>query len=128
MIIKKVTGEDCNAIKLRMGYNKGGINYFTYKQEDRGFYLSLTPMKIEKHKLDDGREYETESYMFGSGYRIPTKPITKKSEKAFKEAIEELKTKDTLIKQCILQILEEQDLLLDDTYDIDFDKFSYGEI
>ena len=38
--------EDCNAIKVQVYYDMGGINYFTYKNESRGVYLSVTPVEL----------------------------------------------------------------------------------
>ena len=36
-------------LKLSLYYSTGGINYFTSKSEARGYYLSVSPVRIEKH-------------------------------------------------------------------------------
>ena len=36
-------------LKLSLYYSTGGINYFTSKNEARGYYLSVSPERIEKH-------------------------------------------------------------------------------
>ena len=116
-------------IELTIGYTKGGLNWFTGKQEDRCFYLSITPIKIETHNYN-GREWQSKSSMLGHGYKVCTMPIMKKSEKAFREAIEDLKSRALLVKSAIFKVLEEEDLLLKDSnaYDIDWTQFSYKEI
>lgn len=68
---------------IELRYNLGGINYFTYKQEPRGYYLSVSPVKLE-HR--DG--YTLESYTAFTGTKYLVKEVTRKSAKAEKEAEE----------------------------------------
>ncbi len=37
-----------NFLQLEIYYSLGGINYFTYEKEPRGFYLSIKSVKIEQ--------------------------------------------------------------------------------
>ena len=122
------TDGEYNNIKVQVLYSKGGFNWFDGSNIDRGFYLSLTPVKREMHDYN-GRPYFTEQTRLGAGYKITTKAIAKKSQKAFREAIEELKAKPILIKQCLYKILEEFDLLLENSndYNITWDEFDYEE-
>lgn len=124
----RVVGK-CNNIKLSVGYSKGGFNWFDGSHINRGFYLSLTPINKQVHKTREGFEYTTEMSSLGAGYKIATKPIARKSEKAFREAIEELKTKENLIKQALYKILDEFDLMLahPNDYNIKWEEFSYKE-
>lgn len=66
---------------IELKYNLGGINYFTYKQEPRGYYLSVSPVKLE-HR--DG--YTLESYTAFTGTKYLVKEVTRKSAKAEQEA------------------------------------------
>ena len=38
-----------NRLRLSLSYTTGGVNYFTYKNEARGYYLHVTPEKVENH-------------------------------------------------------------------------------
>ena len=42
-IVFKANGEDANVIKVQLYYNLGGMNLFTYKEEQRGYYMSVAP-------------------------------------------------------------------------------------
>lgn len=68
-------------IEIEVYYNLGGYNYFTGKSEDRGYYLSVSP--VERRKNDFGI---TISYTAFSGIKQCIKPVSRKSEKAKQEA------------------------------------------
>ena len=40
---------DGEEMEVHLAYSEGGINYFTYKTEQRGFYVHMTPVKVERH-------------------------------------------------------------------------------
>ena len=40
----KANANDCTHIKAEVYYSIGGLNYFTYKQEQRGYYISISPV------------------------------------------------------------------------------------
>ncbi|MGP5159700.1 hypothetical protein [Pseudoalteromonas prydzensis] len=46
-------GTDCNAIKVELVYLAGGLDFFTYKNVERGYYLSVSAVKIYD---DNGRQ------------------------------------------------------------------------
>lgn len=70
-------------LKVEVYYTLGGMNYFTYKQEPRGYYLSVTPVeRAERYGVS------TEGFMAFSGTKKLVKPVSRKSEKAFQQAIE----------------------------------------
>lgn len=37
---------DATHVEVSVFYAKGGMNYFTYKTEPRGYWLSVTPVKV----------------------------------------------------------------------------------
>lgn len=76
--------EDANALIIEVYYDKGGINYFTYKVERRAYYLSVCPVLQA-----DGLV----SYTSFSGTKLLLKEVSRKSAKAEAEAEEIAKGK-----------------------------------
>lgn len=66
-------------LKIELYYSLGGMNYFTYKPEQRGYYLSVSP--VEKHGY-------MESYTAFTGIKKCIKAVSRKSEKAAAQAAE----------------------------------------
>ena len=64
-------------IKLYTYYKKDGMNYFTYKNEARGYYLSVTPVE---------RARGFESFVAFTGFKVLLKEVTRASKKAEAEA------------------------------------------
>ncbi|MAD75951.1 MAG: hypothetical protein CML20_14385 [Rheinheimera sp.] len=61
----EVTGNPTvNTIEIELYYNAGGMNYFNYKVEKRGYYVSVTPYKISQ----DGH-FKTKEYSAFSGIK-----------------------------------------------------------
>ena len=91
-------------LKVEVYYNLGGMNYFTYKSEPRGYYLSVTPVE----RIDRGG-YFVETQAAFSGYKTILKEVKRKSKKAETEA-EQLAVK--LMQSIIDAVLIEQGLEL----------------
>ncbi len=51
---------DVNAVEVDVFYSKGGLNYFSYKTEPRGYYASVMPVKVEK---GDGDRFSSVAFM-----------------------------------------------------------------
>lgn len=81
--LHKVEGQENNYIRETLYYSLGGYNYFTYRQESRGYYLSVTPIKQETH---GGVVMET--YTAFTGTKMCVHPVQRKSAKAAKIAEE----------------------------------------
>lgn len=64
-------------IKVSTYYRKDGMNYFTYKTEARGYYLSVTPVE---------RARGFESFVAFTGFKVLLKEVTRASKKAEAEA------------------------------------------
>lgn len=73
-----VQGNDVNCLKIEVYYHLGGINYFTYKDEQRGYYLSISPIN---------KRGNTESYTAFSGIKILLLEVKRKSNKSYNEAL-----------------------------------------
>ena len=69
-------------LKVDMSYSLGGMNLFTYKQERRGYYLTVCP--VERRSCGDG--VMMEGFVAFSGTKMLLKEVTRKSAKAEQEA------------------------------------------
>lgn len=69
--------DDFPQVQIQIDYNLGGMNYFNYKEEKRGYYLRFSPCK---HKDLGNGMYSTEM-----------QPM---HERSFKMCIKECKRKD----------------------------------
>ncbi len=69
-------------LRIELYYSLGGMNYFTGRAENRGYYLSVTP--VERRTNDGG--YTSESCTAFSGIKQNVKEVTRKSKKAEIEA------------------------------------------
>ena len=77
-------------LKVELYYSLGGANMFTYRNEARGYYLSVVPVT---------RDGIMESFTAFTGTKTCVKQVARKSVKAEKEAIAAAeKAKAELIK------------------------------
>lgn len=65
-------------LKAEIYYALGGHNYFTYKNESRGYYISVSPVE---------RDRGFESYTAFTGLKQCVLPVQRKSSKKMTEAI-----------------------------------------
>ena len=70
------TQNECAKIKVELSYLLGGINYFTYKKENRGLYLSITPVE----RRDSGNGMICECFVGFSGIKFLVKELGRKSD------------------------------------------------
>ena len=75
-------------LKIQVYYDKGGMNYFTSRPEARGYYLSVSPVQVERRE----NGIMVESYAAFSGIKALVLPVQRQSPKAEKQA-EELAVK-----------------------------------
>ena len=69
-------------VKVQLYYSKGGMNYFTGKAEARGYYVSVSPVKIE---VRDGWRSETTSAF--SGIKECVREVSRFNQKQFDELV-----------------------------------------
>lgn len=74
-------------LKAEIYYALGGINVFTYRNEPRGYYLSVSP--VERAERNG---YTMESFTAFSGMKWIVLPVQRKSAKKMAEAIEYFET------------------------------------
>ena len=65
-------------LKMELYYSKGGTNVWNSKTEDRGYYMSISPVK---------RERGIETYIGGPGIKRCILETQRKSKKKEEEAI-----------------------------------------
>lgn len=75
----KANGNEVNNLRCELYYSLGGFNYFTYKEEPRGYYISVSPV------MRDGR---MEQYVGFSGLKKCILEVKRQSKKAEAEAEE----------------------------------------
>lgn len=45
--MKHATSDDSQPIRVSVYFNEGGLNYFNYKTEPKGYWISAEPVKVE---------------------------------------------------------------------------------
>lgn len=102
----KVSGNSqVNYLRVDLDYSKGGYNYFTYKNEPRGYYIHVSPVYRENR---DG--FVMESYTAFSGIKNCLLEVARKSNKAEAEAFNLFEQNK---ERYIDYILEKHGLVLD---------------
>jgi len=86
------------SLKIQVYYNLGGINYFTYKNEARGYYLSVSPVEVSQ-----SNGCTIESYTAFSGTKILLLETKRKSDKAYAQAVELSKNELPRLKEYVLK-------------------------
>ena len=76
-IALKENGQNATHLKIELHYSKGGMNYFSYQQERRGYYLMVTP--VERKGIMEG-------FIAFSGIKKLLKEVKRQSAKAEAEA------------------------------------------
>lgn len=89
-------------IEISVRYNIGGINYSNYKQEPRGYYVHVQPIKIK-----DEASFTVISFRAFTGYKQFLFGVTRQSKKQAERA--EILAREVL-KEMVQQVMEEQGL------------------
>lgn len=88
-----------NILRCEVYYSLGGMNFFTYKSEARGYYLSVSPLFYE-----DKGGVIMESYTAFQGTKVLLYPCSRKSAKSEKEAMKLVDSyRDRLIEHVLLE-------------------------
>ena len=64
-------------LRVRVSYQKGGVNYFTGDIESSGIYVSLTPV----HRNNGIVGQTIDGNLHNSGYKVLIKELSRKSQK-----------------------------------------------
>jgi hypothetical protein len=94
--------QDGQVYRITFYYSKGGINYFNYKTDPRGYSLSVVPIEVQKGY--DG-SYSVEVHGMFSGFRHFVAPAERFSLKRFNDLLNEHNGFEeliqTLVNSCI---------------------------
>lgn len=74
-------------IEVEVGYQLGGMNYWNYQTESRGYYLYATPCQLSTHPTSTGGEWQSITTTVGRGFKWLLKEVSRQSKKAEAEAI-----------------------------------------
>ena len=91
---------NANALKIEVYYNLGGINYFTGRVDERGYYISVTPVE---------RARGMESFVAFTGAKQLIHPVKRQSAKA--ESIAHTKA-ETMLPALIEYVAQRNGLVL----------------
>jgi len=97
---KKYLERNGQTFKIQLYYSLGGMNYFQSVNEKRGYYFSVTPVKITK--LEGG--FQSEQSTAFSGTKVLILETKRQSQKGFNEAkklVEESNWEEKLIENVI---------------------------
>ena len=86
-------------VKVELYYSLGGYNFFTYKEEPRGYYLSASPVE-----RSESCGCVMESYTAFSGIKKCIVECQRQSKKREAEALEKMDNyKEALMKEVLSQ-------------------------
>ena len=105
-----VIGSGTQKVKVESFYDKGSYNYYTSKQSERGYYISVTVLEVSKRN-----GYISEAYsLFDSGYKQLVKPVSRASKKAEQEVEDHMmEYADSIIKR----LCEEKQIEIGDEWE-----------
>jgi hypothetical protein len=90
-------------LKIKVYYDKGGMNYYSGGTNKRGYYLSVTPVQIERQ----GNNVMIESYTAFSGIKKLILEVERQSPKSAEKAKELAESSISELKQYVLnQMIE----------------------
>lgn len=70
-----------DTVEISINYNLGGLNYYNYKEEKRGYYIHFTPCNVREEKY--GTIKETELFN-NKSFKYLIMPVNRKSDKKLK--------------------------------------------
>lgn len=104
---KKIEGTPFE-LKTQLFYSLGGLNYFTCKSEPRGYYLSVSPVQVDRRA--DG--IIVESYTAFTGKKILLLECKRQSKKSLKIAESLVDSKKEQLENYIIQSIQSKNFIL----------------
>lgn len=111
---EKVDGTDYE-LKIEVYYDKGGMNYFSGRPEERGYYASVSPVKIERRP----NGITTEEYGAFSGIKTLVLRVARQSPKAEKEAEMLAQERIPELKNYVLGKMKDKGIIMAEGGDIE---------
>ena len=103
----KVEGKGANTAEVSIYYSKGGMNYWTYRNEPRGYYFQIHFCEVHEHE-----NYTVHTFGIGTGpqgMKSLVLPCERQSKKRFETACSQI---DECIEQFLADSLKANDLTL----------------
>lgn len=91
--LEVIDNSEVNQIEVELYYSAGGMNYFNYKHEERGYYLSVSPYKFSV----DGH-FQSKQYSAFSGIKSLILEATRFGQKKLDNMIVDESKKQELIE------------------------------
>lgn len=104
VIAELKTTKENTILRVEIYYKVGGSNLFTYKIEKRGYYVSVSPLKVE---LGDG--YRIESSTMFSG----VKQLIKEAARFSQKELDGLTVSAEIVQSLITHVTTKNGLTLD---------------
>ena len=101
LITSVETKNDSQVLEIEISYSLGGMNYFSYKNEGRGFYLSVKPLK---------RGNGFVSFTAFSGIKSLVKEVARFSAKV----LESITVDESLVFEMVDHVVSKNQLELED--------------
>lgn len=83
ILYKEYKEKDNKDFKVQLYYNLGGTNYYSGREEKRGYYIGVTPVHLE-----DNGHYIIETSVAWTGIKDCILEVKRKSSKAEKQAMD----------------------------------------
>jgi|GEM_PF-1457157 len=96
---------DVNVIEVELYFAKGGINYFNYEVEARGYYVSICPYKVSHEG-----NFKSKSYSAFTG----VKTLLLEASRFGQKKLETLMVPEDTLSTLLNQVLERNGLSLVD--------------
>lgn len=90
-------------LKVEVYYSIGGYSYFTYKNEPRGYFLSVQPVSVGRN--EKGEIINEVTTMF-SGVKTLLFETKRKSESSMQEALKMAETKQNELIEYVIEDLK----------------------
>lgn len=99
--------DDSTHIEVSVYYSKGGLNYATYKQEARGYYISMKPVEVDGNIV---------KYDMFSGVKFLVEEVgrlnKKKLDALYQQTKEQIKQRQGDYYNALIRFAEEKSLQL----------------
>lgn len=94
---------EANVLEVELYFNAGGMNYFTYREERRGYYLSVSP-----YKASHEGHLQSKMYSGFSGLKTLVQEVSRFGQKKFDALVVE----DELLNGLVETVLAKNGLTI----------------
>ena len=99
--------DSVNTVEISVRYEAGGMNYFNYQQSERGYYVSISTVKIERQN-----GYATRSFTLFSGYKAFMEGARRFSQQKLERLALQTNVNTPMVRRMLDKILAEGGLTI----------------